>query len=752
MFRFFKKLIKKPIFYFIKRIIYLIELYEYRNLKLDQDDINKKIISTLDIESLGIKVLTDTGYQPLSHLHITQPYRVWRVLTESGKYLECADRHILFRLDMSEVFTCELKVGDYIQTIDGPEQIVHITKSGVSLSMGDVTVNDENHRFYTNGILSHNTILTSIFIVHYCIFNNKKNIMMVANKGKTVVEVMNKIKDIYRSLPYFLKPGVLSWKEKGIQFDNECRILTENRVKEPSVGFSIDFLYADEFALIPETYLNTYWENIWPVVSSINNSRAIITSTPKGFNLFYELVKRASLPESDPEKNEFHLSVAYWWQIGDRMDLKVRLDAPILKKYNLTEEDVFAKLEEHGFKRIKTKLFDNESWIDKDKFYHFEKDSYTLDEARMIELCQMDGYSVKLYQVAFKVTNWKNEQINIFGESAFARQFDLKFSVGSDLLFKNEVLERLNSNKQIFEHMPLPELDKTLPFRYNELKWVKNPEILNMSKLKNYHYVLGVDVGEGLGRDYTVINIFKMLPMTKNEVANNKDAAGYHDNIRLEQVGIWRNNTASHEETAYMLYNIVFNLLDPDKVKVVLEINGGGGRVLDHLPKLYDGNNEFANYVMAKFKHSASAANKSIGIKLHRENKPIIARTTKTLVESNKITLYDPDTIKECSMFIISETAAGNLTFAAQTGNDDIIMSTFGVSAFVDSPAWNTFCEGFFETLTDEEKATISEKDFISSKSSIDYGSTLNAVKDSRANKLFNVGSKNPLDTFKDYN
>ncbi len=52
------------------------------------------------------------------------------------------------------------------------------------------------------------TILSSVFMLHTILFNNDKNIMIVANKGDTAVEIVDKIKSIYSLLPFFIKPGI----------------------------------------------------------------------------------------------------------------------------------------------------------------------------------------------------------------------------------------------------------------------------------------------------------------------------------------------------------------------------------------------------------------------------------------------------------------------------------------------------------------------------------------------------------------
>ena len=58
------------------------------------------------------------------------------------------------------------------------------------------------------------TISSSIFMLHKILFDNDKNIMIVANKGDTAVEIVDKIKSIYSLLPFFffffLEPLILT--------------------------------------------------------------------------------------------------------------------------------------------------------------------------------------------------------------------------------------------------------------------------------------------------------------------------------------------------------------------------------------------------------------------------------------------------------------------------------------------------------------------------------------------------------------
>jgi hypothetical protein len=148
------------------------------------------------------------------------------------------------------------------------------------------------------------TISASIMILHFCLFNEDKGVMIVANKGNTVIEIIDKIKGIYKLIPFFLKRGIINWNQSSIVFDNGCRIKTDKRTKSPSLGFSIDLLYLDEFAHIPNNIIDAYYTAVVPIVSSIENSKIIITSTPKGLNLFHKLLIDSELPHDDPNWND----------------------------------------------------------------------------------------------------------------------------------------------------------------------------------------------------------------------------------------------------------------------------------------------------------------------------------------------------------------------------------------------------------------------------------------------------------------
>jgi len=302
-----KRLLKK----LVLKLISKIESREFRNIDLDQKDPSKKIIDVQKLEDFF--VLSDTGYVQAVELNITQPYDVWFLETSDGFSLDCADNHILFDDNYNEIFVKDLKVGDKIITTKGVSRISYLENTGIPVSMVDLSIDHQNHRYYTNDILSHNTITSSIFLLWYLLFNYEKNAMIMANIGDTAAELMDKIKVIMKGLPFFLKPGIMIYNVMTMKFDNGCRIMAKTTTKTSSIGYTIHMLYMDEFAHINPNFINSFFKSVYPTISSSLISRVIITSTPNGMNKFWEIYKGAIDGE-----NEFNPIRVEWWQVPGR--------------------------------------------------------------------------------------------------------------------------------------------------------------------------------------------------------------------------------------------------------------------------------------------------------------------------------------------------------------------------------------------------------------------------------------------------
>jgi hypothetical protein len=175
----------------------------------------------------------------------------------------------------------------------------------------------QNHRF--NIFLAPRqvgkSITSSIILVWYLLFNHDKNAMILANVGDTAEELMDKIKAIIKGLPFYMKPGMVVNNVMTMRFDNGCRVLAKTTTKTSGIGFTIHFLYMDEFAHINSNFIEAFFRSTYPTVSSSKVSRIIITSTPNGMNKFYEIYQGALTGE-----NSFNPIRVDWWQVPGRDD------------------------------------------------------------------------------------------------------------------------------------------------------------------------------------------------------------------------------------------------------------------------------------------------------------------------------------------------------------------------------------------------------------------------------------------------
>lgn len=175
----------------------------------------------------------------------------------------------------------------------------------------------QNHRF--NIFLAPRqvgkSITSSIILVWYLLFNHDKNAMILANIGDTAEELMDKIKTIIKGLPFYMKPGMVVNNVMTMRFDNGCRVLAKTTTKTSGIGFTIHFLYMDEFAHINSNFIQAFFRSTYPTVSSSDVSRIIITSTPNGMNKFYEIYQGALTGE-----NSFNPIRVDWWQVPGRDD------------------------------------------------------------------------------------------------------------------------------------------------------------------------------------------------------------------------------------------------------------------------------------------------------------------------------------------------------------------------------------------------------------------------------------------------
>jgi hypothetical protein len=572
------------------------------------------------------------------------------------------------------------------------------------------------------------TISSAIFMLHKILFDNDKNIMIVANKGDTAVEIVDKIKSIYSLLPFFLKPGIKTWNQKSLTFENGCRIKTSARTKTPAIGFTIDVLYLDEFAHIPSNIIEPYYTAAFPTTAAVQNSKIIITSTPNGMNLFHKLLTDAERPEGDPQKNNYKAMRVYWHQVPGRFVTYLRLNTHKLYEHGITKEDVFELYKEKWNNKTKIEMSWN-SDLQKDIIQVYNNENCSDEEVKSLSIEDNRGFEVSIRSLA-EVTTWKEEAIkDIGGEDAFNQEYGLRFINASKSLLNENIIDELLKNKKNYIFEEISEFDKKIKFSYSDLKFVDDDDIFIPLRRKDYKVIISVDISEGLGQDYSVINIFRINNKTKEVIDMQKNNyKSLVDFFKLEQIGIFRSNIISIKQLSELLYLICFEYFNPENVKVVLELNNYGNTLLAEMPHVFDGKNDYGSAIFVRYKHRIDATEEKVGLKVG-ENKNLMVKDYQDLMYSKGFGINNEDTIREITTFVKHTTTAGNTKYAADVGHDDCVMTIVNTTSIFQKNDFKEMVDEWSNKHTDKEimqfiNQCMSNIDFVEG---VDYGSFLRA-------------------------
>jgi len=553
------------------------------------------------------------------------------------------------------------------------------------------------------------TISAAIVILHYVLFHNDKSVMIVANKGKTVIEIITKIKGIYKLVPFFLKAGINNWNEKSLTFENGCRIQTENRTKEPSIGFTIDFLYLDEFAKVPDNIVEAYYGAVVPTVSSVNNSKIIITSTPDGYNLFHKLLIGAEKEEEDPEKNMYEAMRVYWYQVDGRRDVNIFPLAYRLKEYGITREYIENYLKNLGMKLYEKDMNNRKMIMVK---WDIDDEKTHIAGIRGMRL-NINGAEVPLTEIC-KITNWQEEETKLIGgHDMFNQEYDLQFITGDKMLFSSEQMEKFKRDSQDFQYLQFKELDKRLNLPYTNLKWLKGrPDIFDINKLKEYHIVTAVDLGEGLSQDYSVINIFRLMPKSKELIEKtHENLNNIYEFFYLEQIGMFRSNNWSIDEVAELFYVVFFELFENEKCKSVLEYNTYGSKFLAELIHVFDDDNDFSNGMFLRYKHRKDDKMLKIGMKItggeNEASKKLLVKSLQMAIKKQLMTIHNSLNVNEITTFTKKITPGGNFTYACSTGHDDTVMTLVDLASVFTHVQYKNMIDDMYSNLDNIIKSLI---------------------------------------------
>lgn len=155
------------------------------------------------------------------------------------------------------------------------------------------------------------SIIEAFYVLHTMLFHSKKTLIIPYHRSSGT-EFLNKIKNIYLNLPFFIKQGIIQWTKTGIEFENGSKIIIKKNIKEEEKSF------IEEDIILLE---NINQEKIYADMMSKRNisSQVILNlNTIKGVDFCYDMIYNSERHFNDPKKNLFKTMRIYWWQYPGR--------------------------------------------------------------------------------------------------------------------------------------------------------------------------------------------------------------------------------------------------------------------------------------------------------------------------------------------------------------------------------------------------------------------------------------------------
>jgi hypothetical protein len=146
------------------------------------------------------------------------------------------------------------------------------------------------------------------YLLHYVLFNENKNVAILANKSSTARDLLGRLQLAYEHLPKWMQQGVMNWNKGSLELENGSKIVAAATSSSAIRGGSFNIIFLDEFAYIPNNIADEFFSSVYPTISSGKSSKIMMVSTPHGMNMFYKIWTDAV------NKNNTYIPIEVSWR------------------------------------------------------------------------------------------------------------------------------------------------------------------------------------------------------------------------------------------------------------------------------------------------------------------------------------------------------------------------------------------------------------------------------------------------------
>jgi len=200
----------------------------------------------------------------------------------------------------------------YIYTVHVDRGLIPINLYGYQKQIIEATTRSRRTAVVTSRQAGKTTTAVCL-ILHYVLFNDHKQVALLANKGDGAREILDRIKTAYEALPKWMQQGVVEWNKGSAEFENGSKIIAAATSSSAIRGKSVSFLYIDETAFVENW--DEFFASVYPTISSGNTTKILLTSTPNGLNHFYKICEGAK-----EKRNGYEFIQVMWYEVPGRDD------------------------------------------------------------------------------------------------------------------------------------------------------------------------------------------------------------------------------------------------------------------------------------------------------------------------------------------------------------------------------------------------------------------------------------------------
>lgn len=177
------------------------------------------------------------------------------------------------------------------------------------------------------------TITSAACILWYTLFQDSKTVAILANKGSAAREVLDRYQIMYEHLPMWMQQGVKTWNKGNVELENGSKVFTAATTASGIRGKSVNWLYIDEAAIIPNNVAEQFFASVYPTISAGTTTKILLTSTPLGYNHFWKFWN-----EAEKGKNGFVHHFIPYWEIPGRDDVWAEEQLKMLGELKFNQE------------------------------------------------------------------------------------------------------------------------------------------------------------------------------------------------------------------------------------------------------------------------------------------------------------------------------------------------------------------------------------------------------------------------------